>query len=214
MLALPLAVQGRPLRLLALGAHPDDVEIGAGGTLLTLARRHAGLQARIVVLTGTPERAAEAAAAAPAFMPGCEVSVTVHDLPDGMVPAYWGRAKEALRAEGDFAPDVVLAPSRLDAHQDHRLLAELVPQVLRDALVLGYEIPKWDGDLMQPSVYVPLSESVARHKVRLLHEHYQSQSGKDWFDEAVFLGLARLRGVECRSPYAEGFSCSKLIVAP
>ena len=207
-LALESAV-GRPLRLLAVGAHPDDVEIGAGGTLLLLAGRYVGLQARVVVLTGTEERAVEAKAAATDFLPGAELSVAVHSLPDGMLPAHWQEAKDLLREAASFAPDLVLAPPLHDAHQDHRLVAELLPQVLRDALVLGYEIPKWDGDLARPSVYVPLPESVVRRKSELLHEHYRSQHGKDWFDDEVFRGVARLRGVECRSRYAEAFTCTK-----
>jgi LmbE family N-acetylglucosaminyl deacetylase len=111
------------------------------------------------------------------------------------------------------APDLVIAPSTADAHQDHRTIGEIVPTVFRDHLCLGYEIPKWDGDLGRPSVYHPLPEDVARRKVELLHKCYPSQRGRDWWDDEVFLGLARLRGMECRSRYAEAFTCTKLILS-
>ena len=109
-------------------------------------------------------------------------------------------------------PDLVLAPSRTDAHQDHRTVAELVTSAFRDALVLHYEIPKWDGDLAPQNVYLPLDDATARRKVALLHDCYPSQKDRDWWDDEVFLGLARLRGVECRSRYAEAFTCHKAVV--
>ena len=111
-------------------------------------------------------------------------------------------------------PDVVLAPIGADAHQDHRLLAELVPTAFRDALVLGYEIPKWDGDVSRPSIYVPLPDAVARQKVDLLHRAFPSQHERSWWDDEVFLGLARLRGMECNSRYAEAFTCTKAVFLP
>jgi hypothetical protein len=101
-----------------------------------------------------------------------------------------------------------------DAHQDHRTIAEIVPTVFRDQLCLSYEIPKWDGDLGRPSLYVPLSQETARRKVELLHKCYPSQHGRDWWDDEVFLGLARLRGMECRARYAEAFSCAKWVIRP
>ena len=152
------APAGRPLSVLAIGAHPDDIEIGSGGTLLSLAGRPGGLRARYVVLTGTADRQLEARAAAQAFLPGAELAVDLLDLPEGRLPAAWGAAKEALeRVAGSWTPDLILAPSRDDAHQDHRVIGEIVPTVFRDHLSLSYEIPKWDGDLGRPSMYVPLS---------------------------------------------------------
>jgi LmbE family N-acetylglucosaminyl deacetylase len=121
--------------------------------------------------------------------------------------------KETIEAAARASsPQLVFAPSRHDAHQDHRTIAEIVPTVCRDGLYLAYEIPKWDGDMGQPSMYVPLSASVARRKVELLHKCFPSQQGRDWWDDEVFLGLARLRGMECRAPYAEGFSCGKSVI--
>jgi LmbE family N-acetylglucosaminyl deacetylase len=202
-----------PLSVLALGAHPDDIEIGAGGLLLELAR-HA-LQARYVVLTGTAERQQEARNAARAFMPGAEIAVELYDLPDGRFPAEWDNVKEILEGVArTCSPDLVIAPSPEDAHQDHRVIGELVPTVFRNQLVLAYEIPKWDGDMSRPWVHVPLSASVARRKVELLHKCFPSQIHRDWWDDEVFLGLARLRGIECRAPYAEAFGCTKSVIVP
>ncbi len=142
----------RPLSVLALGAHPDDIEIGAGGTLLTLAESQAGLQVRYVVLTGTPERQQEAHQAAQAFLPGARLTIDLHTLPDGRFPAEWNAVKEALEAVARAgAPDLILAPDASDAHQDHRTIAEIIPTVFRDSLYLAYEIPKWDGDMSRPS---------------------------------------------------------------
>lgn len=193
-----------------LGAHPDDIEIAAGGLLMSLAAANPGVRVHYVLLTGSPERQAEVRAAAPAFLPGAALSFGLHDLPDGRLPGHWDDVKGILHAEAAaLTPDLVLAPSTQDAHQDHRLVAELTPTVYRDQLVLQYEIPKWDGDLGRPNVYFPLSEPVARRKVELLHACFPSQKSRDWWDDEVFLGLARLRGMECRSRYAEAYSCAK-----
>jgi LmbE family N-acetylglucosaminyl deacetylase len=210
---LPLRLSpppGRPLSVLAIGAHPDDIEIGAGGTLLSLAEGQPGLHAHYVLLTGTAERHAEARNAAAAFLPGAELTVTLLGLPEGRLPAVWAAAKDALeQVAASGSPDLVLAPAPGDAHQDHRTIAEIVPTVFRDQLYLGYELPKWDGDLGRPGMYVPLTAELARRKVELLHKCFPSQQRRDWWDDEVFLGLARLRGMECRARYAEAFTCSK-----
>jgi len=203
----------RSLSVLAVGAHPDDIEIGAGGTLLSLAASHPGLRAHYVVLTGTADRQAEARCAARAFLPDAELTVRLHDLPERMLPSAWAQVKgvmEQLASSCD--PDLVIAPSRHDAHQDHRVIAEIVPTVFRDHLYLAYEIPKWDGDMGKPSVYFPLPAELARRKVELLHTCFPSQRGHDWWDNEVFLGLARLRGMECHAPYAEAFYCAKSVL--
>ena len=204
---------GRALSVLAIGAHPDDIEIGSGGTLLSLAQARPGLRVSYVVLTGTAERHQEARAAAVAFTPGADLAIGLHDLPEGRLPAVWGDAKEILEGVArSCSPDIVIAPSSADAHQDHRTIGELVPTVFRDQLYLAYEIPKWDGDIGRPSMYFPLPEAVARRKVELLNKCFPSQLGRDWWDDEVFLGLARLRGMECRARYAEAFSCAKSIL--
>jgi LmbE family N-acetylglucosaminyl deacetylase len=203
----------RPLAVLAVGAHPDDIEIGAGGTLLTLAESHPGLRARYVVLTGTEERHAEARHAAAAFIPGADVIVDLHQLPEGRLPAVWNRVKDILEdVARTWTPDLILAPSRDDAHQDHRTIGELLPTVFRDQLSFSYEIPKWDGDFGRPSTYVPLTVDVAHRKAELLHKCFPSQASRDWWDDEVFLGLARLRGMESRTRYSEAFVCTKSVV--
>ncbi|MGO9657790.1 MAG: PIG-L deacetylase family protein [Acidimicrobiales bacterium] len=216
MLPLHLGTpSGRPLCVLTVGAHPDDIEIGAGGTLLDLAESQPGLQVYYIVLTGTGERQLEARHAAHAFLPEAQLSIHLHDLPEGRLPAAWAEVKDTLEEVARAcSPDLVIAPSDQDAHQDHRTIGEIVPTVFRDALYLAYEIPKWDGDLGRPSVYVPLPAERARRKVELLHKCFPSQHSRDWWDDEVFLGLARLRGMECRAPYAEGFTCTKSVWWP
>jgi LmbE family N-acetylglucosaminyl deacetylase len=215
MLPLRLdAPAGRPLSVLAIGAHPDDVEIAAGGTLLTLASRHPGMRVSYLLLTGTPDRQEEARAAARAFTPGAGLSVELRDLPDGRLPAVYGEVKEVLEGVArSLRPDVILAPSPDDAHQDHRTVGGLVTTAFRDQVCLVYEIPKWDGDLGRPNAYVALTDEIARQKVELLDKCYPSQHGRDWWGEETFLSLARLRGMECRAHYAEAFTCTKLIIS-
>ena len=202
---------GAPRSVLVIGAHPDDIEIGAGGLLLGLARSRP--RVRYVVLSGTERRHAEARAAAGEFLAGAELTVELHDLPEGRLPAVWGVVKDLLEdVARSVTPEIVIAPSAGDAHQDHRTIAELIPTVFRDQLYLGYEIPKWDGDIGRPAVYYPLPDEDARRKVELLHKCYPSQRGRDWWDDEVFLGLARLRGMECRARYAEAFNCGKSVL--
>jgi LmbE family N-acetylglucosaminyl deacetylase len=205
---------GPVAEIAALGAHCDDIAIGMGATLLTLARANPGLRVNALVLSGAgTAREAEERAALQAFCPGAAVALTVLDVPDGRAPAHWGRIKDALadfRRCGD--PEVVFCPHRRDAHQDHRLLAEMVPTEFRDQLTLGYEILKWETDTPTPTVYQPLDTLAAEEKVRLLHKHYPSQVGRDWFDELSFLGLSRLRGVQCRAPHAEAFVLEKAVL--
>ncbi|PXY32786.1 PIG-L deacetylase family protein [Prauserella muralis] len=205
---------GRINRVAVLGAHCDDIAIGAGGTLFALCAARPGLRVDALVLSGGgSEREDEERAALAAFCPGAELSATVLKLPDGRFPAHWDEAKSAvedLRRRTD--PDVVFAPRTDDAHQDHRGLALLVPTAFRDHLVLGYEIVKWDGDLGTPNVYQPLSGELAETKVRLLQQHYASQRHRPWYDREAFLGLARIRGIECQARYAEGFHTSKLVL--
>jgi LmbE family N-acetylglucosaminyl deacetylase len=214
MLPLELTTPpGRPLAVLAIGAHPDDIEIGAGGILLGLAESQPGLRARYLVLTGTPDRQLEARNAASAFLLGTDLTVQLHDLAEGRLPALWGRVKDILEEVArSYTPDVIIAPQAADAHQDHRIIAEIVPTVFRDQLSLGYEIPKWDGDFGRPSMYFPMSADMTRRKVELLHKCFPSQLTRDWWDDDVFRGLARLRGMECRAPYAEAFTCAKSLI--
>ncbi|MCX4657893.1 PIG-L deacetylase family protein [Streptomyces uncialis] len=203
---------GRLDRVVAVGAHCDDIAIGAGGTLLTMCLARPDLRVDALVLSGGGgEREREERAALAAFCPGADLRLTVLKLPDGRLPTHWDEAKtavEELRARTE--PDLVLAPRTEDAHQDHRVLAKLMTTAFRDHLVLGYEIVKWDGDLGRPTAYQPLSPDTAERKVRLLQEHYPSQRHRPWYDREAFLGLARIRGIECHTRYAEAFAATKL----
>ncbi|MGH3432208.1 MAG: PIG-L deacetylase family protein [Thermocrispum sp.] len=201
-------------RVVAIGAHCDDIAIGAGGSLLTLCGARPGVRVDALVLSGGgTDREAEERAALAALCPGADLQVSVHKIPDGLLPAHWEEAKSALRElAAATSPEVVFGPHRGDAHQDHRGIAELIPTEFRDHLVLGYEILKWDGDLARPSVYQPLAGDLAARKVALLHEHYRSQAHRAWFDAEAFLGLARIRGIECGARYAEGFHTGKLTI--
>ncbi len=197
-----------------VGAHCDDIAIGMGGTLLTLASSVPRLRVKGLVLSGGgSEREAEEAEALAAFCPGADVDLTVLDVADGRAPAHWERIKNHLSEfRRSWTPQVVFGPHRGDAHQDHRLLAELLPTEFRDHLVLGYEILKWESDTPRPTIFHPLATEVAEEKARLLYKHYPSQTCHDWFDEQAFLGLSRLRGVQCRNAHAEGFILEKAIV--
>jgi LmbE family N-acetylglucosaminyl deacetylase len=205
---IALAPPPGPLDVLCLGAHPDDIEIGCGGTLLGLAGRP-DTTVSTVVLTATPERRREAETSGPRFFPGA--SVTVLDLPDSRLPEHWGAVKTTLEDLGRVSqPDVLFVPRIDDAHQDHRLLGQLASTVWRNTLILHYEIPKWDADLVSPTHYVSVSEVNARRKVDLLNLSFPTQQHRDWWDDELFLGLMRLRGIETRSRYAEGFFASKV----
>jgi LmbE family N-acetylglucosaminyl deacetylase len=212
-----LVLEGdRPLSVVAIGAHPDDIEIGCGGTLLRLGAEGRLGRVRWAILTGEEPRRTEAAAAARAFLPpGTELELRHAAFTDGYLPASYGEVTRFLHelAAGP-APDVVFTPRREDAHQDHRLLAELAPTVFRDALVLEYEIPKSDGDLGTVNAYVELSAELLAQKVRLLFERFPSQHDRAWFTEETFRALPRLRGIEAvaASGYAEGFVARKVVL--
>jgi LmbE family N-acetylglucosaminyl deacetylase len=202
--------------VLCLGAHPDDLEIGCGGTIMHLIGSHPGLHCRWVVWSGDATRAAEARDAATRVLNGAgRADVAVESFRDGFFPADWADIKgkfESLKAEG--RPDLILTHHRGDRHQDHRLIAELTWNTWRDDLILEYEIPKYEGDLHTPNFYVPLDRATVDRKVDLLMSGFLSQHGKPWYDAETFRGLMRIRGVECASPsgYAEGFHLPKAIL--
>lgn len=214
MRRLQLAAPGERLSVLCLGAHSDDIEIGAGGTLLTMIADGVELDALWCVLSGEGQREREARASAADFLAGAaRVQVEVLGFRDGFFPAEGARLKswfETLKQR--IVPDLVFTHYRADAHQDHREVCRLTWNTFRDHLVLEYEVPKWDGDIGQPNVYMPVSEAIRQRKVALLLEHFGSQRSKDWFDAKVFDGLTRLRGMECRAPecHAEAFYARKL----
>jgi LmbE family N-acetylglucosaminyl deacetylase len=200
--------------LVVAGAHCDDIAIGCGATLLALREAFPDATVSAFVLTGagTP-REAEERAALEAFCPGA--SVTVVDLPDTLTPGHWLKAKQALstfKRSLPSPPDLVIGPHTTDAHQDHRLLAELLVTEFRSQPVWGYEILKYESDLPKVSTYVPVSDAHAATKSALLHEHYPSQQGHGWFDEEAFLGLMRVRGAQCNAHYAEGYVIGKSVI--
>jgi LmbE family N-acetylglucosaminyl deacetylase len=200
-----------PMTVVCLAAHPDDVEIGCGATLLALGESRE-VSGTILTMTGSAEREDESRAAAEAFLPGAGAYFA--GLPDGRLPEHWGRVKATMHevAERVPAPDLVLAPRIDDAHQDHRLVGELASTVWRGPTVLHYEIPKWDGDLGRPNLYVPVTADQARRKVELLDACYPSQAGRGWWDAETFLGLLRIRGIEAGSRYAEAFTTHKTVL--
>ena len=204
-----------PLDVLAIGAHADDLEIGCGGTILRLADERRLRSVHWLVLSADGPRIEEARSGAGAFLAGVDdVTVEIADFRDGFFPAQYGSIKE--RFEGLKAipsPDLVLVPRRNDFHQDHRLVAELAWNTFRNHPILEYEIPKWDADLTPPNVYVELSRANIERKAELLLHLFGSQADRHWFDRDLFLGLARVRGIECRAPegFAEGFHAHKLV---
>src|SRR5215475_9946131 len=210
-----LPAGGLPRRVLAIGAHADDIEIGCGGALLTLLRAEPGVHVTWLILTAGGQRADEARASAEAFLADAgSFDLRIVGLRDGFLP-YGPEAKEVFEElKGEVDPQLVFTHARSDLHQDHRLACELTWNTFRDHTILEYEVPKFDGDLGQPNVYIGLTEEVTREKLRLLHSHFPSQSGKHWFDDETFLGLMRLRGMEARCPerYAEAFYGRKIVL--
>jgi LmbE family N-acetylglucosaminyl deacetylase len=202
------------LSVLAIGAHSDDIEIGCGASILALADSETELDVTWVVLSARGDRAAEARESAAAYLEGVSHAVRLGDFRDGFFPYDPGVKDFYETLKRDTEPDVILVHGRDDLHQDHRVACELAWNTFRDHLILEYEIPKYDGDLGRPNVFVPIHERHARRKAELLVAHFASQRDKHWFTEDVFLGLMRLRGVEARSPtgYAEAFVGRKLRV--
>jgi LmbE family N-acetylglucosaminyl deacetylase len=204
---------GDRLSVLCLGAHSDDIEIGAGGTLLSWIASGMELEVHWCVLSAAGQRATEAQASADAFLANVKhKKVELAEFRDGFFPYQGTELKpwfESLKQR--VTPDVVLTHRRDDAHQDHREVCQLTWNSFRDHTILEYEVPKWDGDLGQPNLYVPLDIQALERKVDLLLTHFGSQRSKDWFDADTFRGLARLRGMECRAPsgYAEAFVARK-----
>ena len=200
-------------RVLVVGCHSDDIEIGCGGVLLMLTRSVPDLHVTWVVLAAEGIRAEEALASAAVFLADASSSdVRVLEHRESFLPYHGGDVKEAFEGLKDAAPDLVFTHAREDLHQDHRLASEFTWNTFRDHLILEYEIPKYDGDLGRPNVFVALDDSVVDEKLRMLEAHFASQHDKHWFDGEVFRGLMRLRGVECASRYAEAFTCRKLVV--
>jgi len=205
-----------PIQILCLGCHADDIEIGCGGTILRLAERYPGSVFHWAVFSAIGVRESEARRAATMFVSPTQLRGPIlKSFNDGFMPFVGAEVKAVFEElKQAVSPDLILTHNRKDAHQDHRLIAELTWNTFRDHLVLEYEIPKYDGDLGQPSVFVPLQKEICEKKVRYILEAFQSQHCKRWFQEETFLSLMRLRGMECNahSGYAEAFYCRKLVL--
>jgi LmbE family N-acetylglucosaminyl deacetylase len=213
-LVLPPQTRG-PLKLLCLGAHADDIEIGCGGTVLRLTAQVPELVVRWIVFSGVGLRGAEARSSASAFLENVsEKRIEVLDFRDGYFPFQGTEIKDCFEAvKRDFDPSIVLTHWQGDAHQDHRLVAELTHNTFRDHLVLEYEIPKYDGDLGNPAFFVPLTQVQLCRKTEMISRHFPSQRGRSWFSDETFLAIARLRGIGCNAPegLAEAFYARKIV---
>jgi LmbE family N-acetylglucosaminyl deacetylase len=210
------AGKSRPLQVLCLGCHSDDIEIGCGGSILRLAEKYPDCEFHWVVFSALGLREAEAKHAAELFVGPAQLKgPSLKKFPDGFMPFVGAEVKSTFEElKQQISPDLVFTHNRKDAHQDHRLIAELTWNTFRDHLILEYEIPKYDGDMGQPSVFMPLELDICQKKVRYLMEAFQSQQQKRWFQPETFLSLMRLRGMECNSAsgYAEAFYCRKLVI--
>jgi len=205
----------RAFRILCFGCHSDDIEIGCGGAILKLRNQYPESEFHWVVFSADGVRHQEACRSAELFAGDGLRGPVVKTFPDGFLPYVGAEVKKVFEElKKEINPDLIFTHNRRDAHQDHRLVAELTWNTFRNHLILEYEIPKYDGDMGRPSVFFPLEEDLYRRKVRYIVESFESQRGKAWFEEETFLSLMRLRGMECNAPsgYAEAFYCGKLVL--
>jgi len=205
------------IRVLCLGAHSDDIEIGCGGTILTILERYPRVSVDWIVFGSSEERAIEARQSAGIFLEGAlESTVVVKSYRDGFFPYHGARIKDDFEAlKSSPSPDLILTHHRDDRHQDHRVISDLTWNTFRDHLILEYEIPKYDGDLGQPNLFVPLEEHICSKKIDTIQKCFLSQRQKQWFDDLTFMAILRLRGVESNSPtqYAEAFFSRKALLS-
>jgi LmbE family N-acetylglucosaminyl deacetylase len=218
MLSLPLDGVTPGIRhVLCLGAHCDDIEIGCGGTVLKLAEHPSSPKFTWVVFTSDAVREAEASRSAEALLrQASSARIIIKKLRDGFLPYEGSLVKETFEElKGTVSPDLILTHYRNDLHQDHRLISELTWNTFRDHLILEYEIPKWDGDLGAPNVFVPLDEGLCRRKIDTILTNFPSQADRRWFSAELFRSLLRLRGLECNAPtnHAEAFYGRKLVTS-
>lgn len=211
---LDLSQRG-PLKILCLGAHSDDIEIGCGGTILRLIQQYPDCQIHWVVFSANGVRKSEAERAAELFAGSRLDRVFLKEFQDGFMPFQGTEVKSCFEElKQTITPDLILTHQRRDAHQDHRLLSNLTWNTFRNHFILEYEIPKYDGDLGQPSVFVPLEREICKRKIDYLMDAFESQRSKAWFQESTFQAIMRLRGMEANSPSgcAEAFYCRKLLL--
>lgn len=204
-------------RILCLGAHCDDIEIGCGGTLVQLTQQAPDTEVHCVVFSSTPEREQESRKALGQLLVAAEdITIDVLEFRNSFFPYVGAAIKErfeVIRDAGD--PDLIFTHCRDDRHQDHRLISDLTWNTYRDHAILEYEIPKYDGDLTQVNTYVPLKSDSVAQKIRSLLECFPSQQSRQWFTDDTFRAIMRLRGIECNSPsgYAEGFVSRKAVIS-
>lgn len=212
----PVLKPGRKLSVLCLGAHPDDIEIGCGGTLLAWQAAASPLDVRWVVFSGNEARRREAAKSARSLLARCvREEIRLLDFRESYFPEQWGQIKRSFEEiRSGFEPDVIFTHYRDDRHQDHRVLSDLAWNTFRDHLILEYEIPKYDGDLGVPNLFVPLRRADCNRKVQIILRTFKTQAAKHWFTQDLFRGLMRIRGMECaaKSGLAEAFHCRKLVL--
>lgn len=203
-------------RVLCVGAHSDDIEIGCGGTVLRMIEQNKNLEFYWLVLCSNPQRAIEATKSANEFLKGVKKkTIIVKDFRDGFLPYIGAPVKEAFEEiKRTFVPDLIFTHTRQDLHQDHRMTCELTWNTFRSHMILEYEIPKYDADLKPTNYFVPLSDKQAGKKVKALMKYFGTQKNKHWFSEDLFEGLMRMRAIEVASPtrYAEGFHCRKILM--
>lgn len=208
---------GKELNLLCLGAHCDDIEIGCGGSLLKWIEAGNVDQVRWIVFASTEIRKKEAVQSASRFLKTIDQksSTTIYDFDDGYLPANWSKVKDEFeKVKQNYEPDIIFTHYRNDLHQDHRLVNELTWNTFRNHIILEYEIPKYDGDLGNPNIYIPINEDNIRQKKHIIFDSFKSQMKKHWLDESLLNGIARIRGMECVSDsgYAEAFYCRKMLI--
>jgi len=207
--------RGEKLRILCLGAHCDDIEIGCGGTLLKIIEENDNVEIKWVVFASNEKRRKEAERSAGIFLENVpDKEVEILDYKDGFLPADWSEIKNSFESLKEFSPDLIFTHYRDDLHQDHRLINELTWNTFRDHLILEYEIVKYDGDLGNPNLFVPIEEKYLKKKREILFNSFGSQLDKQWFDETLLTSLPRIRGVHCASAskYAEAFYNRKMVI--
>jgi LmbE family N-acetylglucosaminyl deacetylase len=214
---LPLKLGERPagLRILCLGAHCDDIEIGCGGTIMRLSQEYTTQEVKWLVFTSTDQRAVEARTSAEYFLQKCnKKEIVIKNYRDGFLPYEAAQVKTLFEELKNFHPDIIFTHCRHDLHQDHRVVCELTWNTFRDHLIFEYEIPKYDGDLGSPNCFVQLDEAVAEKKVQAIMDYYGSQASKQWFDKETFYAIMRIRGLEtaAKTRYAEAFYLRKFLL--
>ena len=216
MMDLKLTPRGKILKILCLGAHSDDIEIGCGGTVLELIKSHRQAAFDWVVFSAPGRRKREAQEGASAFLSkAAKKAVVLKEFRDGFFPYVGGEIKEFFeQLKPEIDPDLILTHSRADLHQDHRLISELTYNTFRDHLILEYEVPKYDGDFGAPNAYVPISRAIGDEKIRLILKCFRSQAGNQWFSRETFQAVMRLRAIEANasSGYAEAFTGRKMVL--